>query len=184
MTPQELWQSQPEQEQIMSLERVRAEAQRWQRRIARRNAREYAAFAIVAVMFGRAAWTSPSDLVRVASVLIVAAAAFVSYYIHTRGRSRRDDVALAEHAVIDFHRAELERQRDLLQSVWLWYELPFIPGLVLFLIGTAQLHPERAGRAQWIGGAVALAVTIGTYALNRYAAARIQQRIDRLPRPD
>ncbi|MBM3738862.1 MAG: hypothetical protein FJW39_24060 [Acidobacteria bacterium] len=65
---------------------------------------------------------------------------------------------------IDFHRAELERQRDLLQGIWSWYPLPLVPGMVVLNIGFAQ----RSGSlrpALIVGGACA-AVFIGVGWLN------------------
>ncbi|HZT77304.1 MAG TPA: hypothetical protein VFA27_11640 [Vicinamibacterales bacterium] len=178
---QRLWQSQPKETTMTPLDDLHDGALRFQQRIAWRNGREYAAGAIVIVMFGYAVATSPSPIIRVASALIIAATAFVSFYLHTHGAARRAALdALAAASVLEFARAELERQRDLLRRVWLWYELPFMPGLLLFQIGVAQQHPERGAR----GAVVIVAVAAATYALNRYAASRIQKRLDALPRPD
>ena len=35
------------------------------------------------------------------------------------------------------YRSELERQCEALLSVWRWYLLPFVPGIVVFILGVA-----------------------------------------------
>jgi hypothetical protein len=83
---------------------------------------------------------------------------------------------------IEFHRMQLERQRALLNSVWRWYLLPFVPGLLVLVVGAAleqRIGPQRA--AGFALGAIA--VMIGGHVLNRRAAVRLQAYVDRL-RPD
>jgi hypothetical protein len=82
---------------------------------------------------------------------------------------------------LDFHRTQLTRQRDLLREVWSWYILPFVPGMLLMLIGFGVAHPERIRFI--VAYAVALAgLMIGLHLLNRRAATGIQRRLDELPR--
>ena len=42
---------------------------------------------------------------------------------------------------LEFHRSELVRQRDLLRSVWWWYLLPFVPGMLLIPVGSSLDDP-------------------------------------------
>ena len=72
-----------------------------------------------------------------------------------------------------------ERQRDLLRSVWSWYLLPFVPGLLFLHVGFMQAQSASTARFIVLGG-VAAAAMAGIHFLNRYAASRIQERIDRL----
>jgi hypothetical protein len=57
--------------------------------------------------------------------------------------------------------------------------LPFVPGFLVLEIGYVQ---QRAGRTSGVVvlGVVAAAIMVGIHFLNRYAANRIQERIDRL----
>jgi hypothetical protein len=90
-------------------------------------------------------------------------------------------VDLALTASAQFHRRQMERQRDLLRSVWTWYLLPMLPGLIVLQIGVALAHPDRVGRAVAVViGTLALSAVIG--GLNRWGATRIQARIDALER--
>jgi hypothetical protein len=184
---QQLWQSEGG-ETTMSLDEIRMYTQKLERRIAWRNGREYVAAVVGAGFFGYAMWTFPSMTVRVACGLILAGAAFIVYHIHTYGsvRPRPQDFAQDFGAAngLEFLRNELVRQRDLLRRVFWWYEAPLLPGMVLFAVGIAAQAPKRG----WVGLLAALvwvaAVFVGIHLLNARAAAKIQQRIDQLPRPD
>jgi hypothetical protein len=80
---------------------------------------------------------------------------------------------------LQFHRAELERQRDLLRSVWYWYLLPFVPGAAVILIARAIERPDRRVLALVVGVAFVVGfVLVGK--LNETGARRIQRAIDRL----
>jgi len=86
---------------------------------------------------------------------------------------------LALRSALEFHCSQLARQRDLLHSVWLWCLLPFVPGMVMFVIGMARVSPDRLAPIVVYGiGCVILMV--GLHVLNRRVAARIQRRLDRL----
>ena len=178
MTPQELWQSQQKEDVTMTLEQVRAHARRLERRVAWRNGREYAAAVPVIVVFGWAAWSLPSPLIRIASPLTIAAVAFVLWYLHEHGSAQALPPELGTTNAVEFLRGELVRQRDLLQTVWRWYLLPFVPGQAIFVVGAARGRPGPAWAAGY--GFFAAAIFIGGHLLNRWSASRIQKRIERL----
>ena len=71
------------------------------------------------------------------------------------------------------------KQLDLLRSVWWWYLLPFVPGLIAVDVGMVFVHPERKWRIVVIR-VLAVVLTLGVYELNRRAAARLQTQLDRL----
>ena len=178
---QRLWQGQPEQGRAMSLDELRYRSRRLTRAVSRRNLIEYVAGAVVVVVLGRAAWKAPFLAMRLGSGLIVAATIFVVYYLRRYGGAKAMPLDMAATSCLAFHRGELERQRDLLRSVWKWYLLPFAPGMILVYLGPVLAHPELAARAAWpAAGTVLLFVCIG--ALNRYGAKRIQMKIDALER--
>jgi len=164
----------------MSLDQIRAHARTLERRIAWRNGREYVAAVFVAAMFGQAIWHIPSTTIRVASGLIIAGTAFIVYHLYTRGSVRPLPQEIGTTSAIDFLRSELVRQRDLLLSVWRWYLLPLVPGMVLFLIGMALAMPRGGWFVFLIGAVFVSAILFGGHVLNRRAAAYIQTRIDAL----
>ena len=79
---------------------------------------------------------------------------------------------------LDFYRAQLERQRDLVGSVWRWALLPFVPGFLVLLIGQARAQPARVSFVVAYG-VLALILGVGLHARNRRAAAGIQRLLDR-----
>ena len=175
---QALWQSQSRGEAVISLDEIRSRARRLERIVARRNLREYVAAAIVIPVFGLTMWVGPGTI-RIGAGLIIAATVFFVYHLHARGAAKSPPADLALRASLDFHRVQLERQRDLLRSVWSWALLPFVPGFLVLQIGLALALPARTARFIVIG-VVFLVLLVGLHALNRRAAARIQQRLDRL----
>ena len=168
--PHGLWQNQPSEPLQMTVEEIRMKAAQFQKKIARRNLREYAAAAIVVAAFTGYAILLPGALIKAGSILTVVAALFVAYRLHRKGSSRPVPAAVALSSGVEFHRKELERQRDLLRSVWLWYLGPFVPGMVLFGLGMGSLI--------WASG-LALVFAV-VWWLNARAARRLQSEIDAL----
>jgi hypothetical protein len=176
---QALWQSQPRGDAVISLEEIRERARRMERRVARRNLREYAAAPFVLAAYGLTLWAGRSGVVRIGAGLVMAATIFVLYQIRLRGTAASLPADLALRSALEFHRSQLVRQRDLLRSVWSWALLPFVPGMLLMLIGASLARPE------WMRLIIAYAISfaslmIGLHILNRRAAARIQHLLDRL----
>jgi hypothetical protein len=178
---QALWQSQARDASTISLEQLRERAQRHERVISRRNLREYVAAALVVVWFSVMMWAWPSTMIRIGSGLSIAAALLVAGLLHRWGSVTPLPADLGLRSAVELHRQQLERQRDLLRAVWAWYLLPFVPGLVVLEIGFVQVRSGPASRVVVLG-VFAAVVMVGIHFLNRYAANRIQERIDRLRR--
>jgi hypothetical protein len=181
ISPQSLWQGQPSADGAMPVDELRRGSRRLTRAVRRRNLREYVAAAFVVPAMGWLGWRAPFASMRVGSGLIIAATIFVVYYIRRHGTAKAMPADMGTTSCVAFLRAELERQRDLLRSVWKWYLLPFAPGFIFVYLGPVLAHPELASRAAWpAAGTVLVFVFIG--ALNRYGAKRLQARIDALER--
>jgi len=173
-----LWQGQKVEGTRMSLEEIRQKAGAFQKRIRNRNLREYGAAAIVFGWFGYNLWRVPE--LRLGSALILAATAYMVWQLHARGASKTVPEAMALTPCVEFHRRELERQRDLLRDIWRWYLLPFVPGLVVFVWGSVR----HVTGGQWVNAApfavlcAMFFVFVGR--LNRRAADKLQRQIDEL----
>jgi hypothetical protein len=176
---QALWQSQPASEHAMSIEEVREKARHLERRVVRRNRREYIAAVVVVAGYGWILWRGPSAAVRVGAGLILAATIFVCVRLRVHGSAASLPADLGVKSALDFYRGQLERQRELLHSVWRWYLLPFAPGFLVLLIGQAVAQPARLSFVATYAVAVLL-LGVGLHALNRRVAARIQRALDRL----
>ncbi|HZU28878.1 MAG TPA: hypothetical protein VFA04_25360 [Bryobacteraceae bacterium] len=179
----EIWQNQELEGMTMSLEDIRRKAGKLRRRILWRNAREFAAAALVVPVMSYFAWRVATGLTRVAAIVCIAGVLYVVVQLYRRGSARNLPADLAASGWVAFYRRELERQRDLLASVWSWYLAPLIPGLALFIVG-GLLQPAAHLRhtGLFIGGYAILAAlafaVIGW--LNQHAARRLQRAIDEL----
>lgn len=144
---------------------VKAEAKRFDRRIALRDLREIAAAAIAAVLIAPTA-VHANLLTRLGVLVMVAALVLV---VVTLLRARR--VARAPHMeqpvafALRADRANIDAQIRLLKSVLWWYVGPIWAGLVMIFVGRAGLS--------WLTLGCVLAITllsILVYRLNVFAA--------------
>ena len=176
-----VWQNQTVEANQMSLDELRRKAGKFQKRIRNRNLREYAASAFAVAAFGYYIWRFPP--LRLGSGLMIAATLYMVYQLHTRGAAKTVPAALGMGTCRDFHRRELEQQRDLLRDIWKWYLLPCVPGLLAFLaVPVMYLAPGK-----WLGVVpLILLCTVffyGIASLNQRAARRLQRQIDELDTP-
>ena len=186
----DLWQGQQTDPPRIPSEDFRRKVHKFERKIFWRNVREYIAGAVVIAWFGYYEWKFRGLLVRVGSGLIIAGALYVLFQLHRRASVRIAPADLGSNTCIDFHRKSLERQRDALRSIWSWYLLPFVPGLVVLLIGSMmnQWTKHPAGLGQFVihslisPGIMAL-VFFAIWKLNRKAAERLQAQIDEISAP-
>ena len=178
---QSLWQGQAVTGAAMTVDELQQRARYLERRVERRNLREYIAAVVVLFMFGAIAWKAPLPLIRAGAVLTRAATAFIVFHLSRYGTARIMPADLGLTGCLQFHRRELERQRDLLRGAWKWYLLPFMPGLILMCLAPVLAHPEHPWRAFWpFAGTLVFVVFVGE--LNRRAAIKIQTIIETLER--
>ena len=171
---QRLWRDQPGEGVQMSAQEVRGLAERFERTIGRRNRREYVAAAFVVVWFSVWAWFARSAVVALGCSLVALAALWVVYHLQRRGAARRPAGEQEGMSGLEFLRSELVRQRDLLRSVWWWYLLPFVPGMLLITVGTS---PKRW---DWLFLGFVAVTFAGIGLLNQRVARKLQRRIDDL----
>ncbi len=169
----------------MTLANIRDRAEKFQSKVWRRNLREYFAALVVVVGFGSSMWNYPGWMMKAGSALSIVAALFVVWQLHQRGAAQALP-ADSGMPLVDFHREELIRQRDMLRSVGSWYLAPFVPGCVLITLGRYfQVHAHSRTLARdhqiIILGAVLVALVFGcVWLLNVWAAERLQNKIDQL----
>jgi hypothetical protein len=182
-----LWQSMPTTPVTISADEMRARMARFEKRIQRRNLVEYVATAFVVAVFGwYATWPTTTILWPVANILIILGALYVAWRLHRYAAARpKEDASIT--GLVDFHRAELVRQRGALLTVWRWYLLPFVPGTVLWLAAAAINRTARSGTSLPImplvaAGLVIAALFFAIFLVNLLGAAHLQRRIDELDR--
>jgi hypothetical protein len=174
-----LWQDQTTENVRMAIEEIRARGQRMKKKGDRRNLLEYAAAAFVVAASVAYGSREKNVTVLAGIVLMALGALFVACYLYRFGTVQQMPADLGLQDCLNFQRAELVRQRDLLGGVWWWYLLPLVPGPALILIGRAI---ERADR-RWpaLLGAIVCGVTFFAIGkLNEQGARKLQQLIDGL----
>jgi len=186
MTPDEpnddlryLWRSQTDDLPGLSLDIVQTRSRMLERRVQHRNIAEYAAALAVLAILLPAIWTASNVVLAAGGAVLLAGIAYVTYRLHAFGSARTLPSDLGARSCVEFHRAELERQRDLLQNIWTWYLLPFWPGMGLILIGATMERPEHWRFA--VGTAVlAVLMAFQIAWMNKRSARTLQEMIDRL----
>jgi hypothetical protein len=181
--PQSVWQKQQLEGIRMSADEICRRATAYQRRILWRNAREYVGALATVVFFGFQFWWTTDTATRAGFVLIGAGLLYIVWQLWTKGASRSVPAEMGLSSALEFHRRELERQRDLVRSVWRWYLAPLIPGWVVLSIGLARTNPghiRHFALVFTIFQIVAASAFIFVWWLNQRAARRLQGRIDEL----
>jgi hypothetical protein len=176
-----LWQDQPAERLPMTVEDIRNRAGRLGKKVGWRNLREYAGAAFVVLACVAFGWREKNVTVLIGAAFMVLATAYIVYHLHRFGAVRPMPADLGLRDCLDFHRAELVRQRDLYLGVWRWYLLPMVPGWALIMIGRAIERPDR--RLFTLGSTmVFLVLLIVLGKLNERIARRLQGRIEDLDR--
>lgn len=177
----DLWATDQGEKFTMSIAELTARSDRFQSRIKRRNLTEYLATALVIGIFGWVAFIVPVWSVRIGAGLIILAALYVAWQLNKVASI--SDGGTPELDLASGHRRELVRQRDALRSVWRWYLLPFVPGAVVFVLGTNL----EAGANLSIWAALGMSVEslgfmgvvfVGIWALNARAARELDDEIE------
>lgn len=131
----ELWQNQETEGVRMSVEQVRLEAGRFQRKIKARNLREYFVAVMLILFFGfNFARAKGMPLARLGLGLLIAGIAYMVWHLLSKGSPGDANESAGLSGWIEFRRRELVRQRDLLRSIWRWYLGPFVPGLAVMVV--------------------------------------------------
>lgn len=175
--PRSLWQSQESENVTISLADMRRLATRFERRIWWRNLREYVAGAVV-IGFSTFRLRLLHGWDRLPAALMIAGTIYVLVQIHRRGSARSVPANAGARASIQFHRLELERQRDALRTVWRWYLLPLAPALAATF---TEVAIKRGVNAPLIGSIIlGTLLFVGIWALNRWGARKLDRKIQEL----
>ncbi|HTS63279.1 MAG TPA: hypothetical protein VMH28_14735 [Candidatus Acidoferrales bacterium] len=181
---QTIWRQQPLENKTMPLEEIRLRSSRFERRISRRNLREYIGGAIGVAIYWFCLRNAPEPLTRTGSALIVAGTLFIVWRLYRHGRTARLPEDLGFSASLDFHRRQLVQQRDLLRGIFWWYIAPLLPGLSLFIAAAIRkllVNPEHLVLVSLvISGMIGALVWI--WRINRAAAACLDRQIAELDR--
>jgi hypothetical protein len=176
------WQASVETGAAPALEEVRAGADKFYRFVWWRNGVEYAACAVVVAGFAFYVFILPHVLQKTGSALIVIAAFYAAWQLHRRASAEPPERA-GTLPISAFQRRQLARHRDALRGIFSWYMLPFVPGLLTLMAGSAAARAREASGAGWQGWlflAVIVAVFFGIWWFNQRIANKLQRHIDEI----
>ena len=189
---EDLWRSQSGDPPPINPGEFRSTMQSLERRIARRNLREYVAAAFVVSGFAYYMYLFPTLLVRIGCALVIAGTIYAMFELRRRASAEPPPAELALMSCIEFQRRQLQRQRDALRSVWFWYLFPLVPGMAVFLAGLFEFTLRTAhavGRPFDLRTAMlsfgfvpvcAAAVFVVVWTLNQRAARKLESQIEEL----
>ncbi len=172
----QIWQSQPVEVTKMSLAEIRRRTDKLEHRVWWRNAREYAASLVAAVMLAYSFATTHDVLSRVAFGLFFAGLLWIVVQLHRKGSAKSMPTGVDTLTSLSFYRVELERQRELVASVSSWYLAPLIPGFIVYTVGYAVRRPAAWARLTMLDAMVAL-MFFGIWKLNMRAARCLDRMI-------
>lgn len=171
-----LWKNQPTEEIDMSAA-ITERADKFQNQLANLRAREHVAGIVVLLVFTIYFFIASNAIIQAGCVLTILADLYSMWHLEQRLRRTRGAIHGLGESCIAFHRQSLISHRDTLRSVWSWSMLPLLPGVAVFRWGVAV----EAGRIDWWTNAAMALIVAVIYALNVYAARRLQREIDALP---
>lgn len=175
-----IWQGDEAKLDALSLDAVRERAARLGSAVERRNRREYGAAAIVVAVFTFYAAVLPGLLLKLGSVLTIAAAFFVAWQLSRRTSRPDPDVEIRN--IRACYRARLVREEHMLSRVGRWYLAPFAPGLGLFMAGQMERSGIDSVAALLLFAGLPALVFFGIWLVNLRIAAKLRQQIMRLDR--
>jgi len=172
-----VWQQQPREENRMSVNDVRAKAERLEQRV---RGWKITGGLLIAVVIGAEAWQiwTPNPLLeRTGDLLTIAALIYMAYWFRRYAPIEARPGVLGRTASVDFYRARLERHRDLANHPWRYLAV-FIPGVALSLFGRVGERTVEQNAAIAVIG-VLLFVTVAW--VIRRTGRQMQGELDELP---
>lgn len=160
------------------LNELRRRADKFRRKIIWRNRIEYIAGGFVILAFSVIALLMSLPVMRIGAALIIAGTGLVMWQLHRRGgplSPARDGGALP---LLDYQRRELVRQRDALDSIAIWYLLPLVPGMIVFMAGSFLDEGRAPTSGDWLRLASVGIVFVAIWIVNKVAARQLQTKID------
>jgi hypothetical protein len=149
-----LWQTQPVQTDMRGEEMrqiIVKKTEAFDRKIRKRNLREYIAALFVVPVFFYFGWTMPNSIARAGSVIIAVGGLWIVYYLWRHGAGPADP--LPDQTLATYRRAlmaKYDHQIRLLRTVKLWYLLPLYVGMMTLLVGLLRESVARSAGTLFI----------------------------------
>jgi len=124
---------------------------------------------------------SPNWVLRLGWALASAYALYVAIVV-TKMQASPMPEGLEFGAALEHYRGELERRCHYVQTLWRWYLMPMVPGMLLIVVG-ATIEASKKGRPLWpalVMIAVMAGVGVAVHSSSQGWAQKLRLRIDAL----
>ncbi len=178
--PTTMWKQQSVQPHILTPQEIRIRIDRLDGRIRARNRIEYVAGGLVFMVFAvfaiRQIAQGIFDLATLGAILLMVGVGTVVWQLHRR----TSPVAAIDggRPSVEIYCIGLQRQRDALASVWLWYVAPSIPGLVTMYVAVLLKTEARNWPFVAVTGLVQITFIAWVIHINRRAARVLDAELD------
>jgi hypothetical protein len=163
----------------MTVQAIRALARNYGSDIRDRFAMMGIVVVVEVIAFGSMAWKAPNDMARLGDLLVLFGLAFLVWRSLTRWPGRLPDAGASVGTLIEFHRAQLERQRTTYGGMILSVA-PMFLGLVVILYGFHLARPHAGLRNFAPFFLLSGFWFIAAWFMQRRQARRIQSQIDEI----
>jgi len=171
-----LWQGQETEIPTMTAMALRALARNYGDDIRGRIWIGLSIAALEVVAFGVFAWRAPNDVARAGYLVILAGVAWMTWRIVGKRPGRLPPAAASATALIDFHRAELERQRT--GFGWMTATAaPIFVGVLVATVGLRQARPDMSLANLAPLAVLVIAWWIAAFVIQRRQSKRLAERI-------
>jgi hypothetical protein len=171
---QRFWKEQPRKEMAMTTNDIREKASRLEGTVWRGNAVAGVLFLVLFLKNAWEAWTSEEMLARIGHILIMAAFVHAASRYRHYGRQLPAPPVLGSMNCLDVYRAQLVRQRDMTSGGWRYF-LPFAPGLLLIVFGSAS--ESRTTSQILLLSFLGVALFVGCALVNVRSVRRLEREI-------
>jgi hypothetical protein len=171
-----LWKGQKTESPTMTVMAIRALARNYGDQVRGGIWLGFSLVALETVVFSFYAWRAPNAIALAGDLLVLAGLAWFTFRILRRRPGRLPPADVSVVALIEFHRAELERQKmsfsNMVASVG-----PMLTGTVVLVVGLHNAHPAKG----WIQTAPFFVLLVGwfvlAFILQRRQAGRLAEQI-------
>lgn len=146
---QKAWQGQDTEAVKLSIEELRAKAQRYSNKVRFLNLITYFGYAVMAGVYVWLMWhprgmaAALPNVARVSMSLVVAGICYTVYKLRKQFSAMPVPGELLFAECLNFYRSQLARRRDYWRTMWWWAIAPIIPGFALGIIANAINFPDR-----------------------------------------
>jgi hypothetical protein len=174
-----LWQGQETETPTMTAQAVRALARNYSSNL-RDSLMLVAGIAIImTIPILWTAWKAPNNGIRVGELLVLAGVAWIFWRVRGRWPRRMPEPDASVDALIDFHLAQLTRQRvsygDTLVNIG-----PMLAAIATLFYGIHSARPQAGLEKYWPFFGMVAVWAVMAWALQRRGIRRLQEQIDEI----